>query len=41
LVAQNRSQEALFAFEGVLETDPENSLARHGINLTSALLNQS
>jgi cytochrome c-type biogenesis protein CcmH/NrfG len=38
LAAQNRSQEALLAFEGVLEMDPENSFARYAINLTQARL---
>jgi hypothetical protein len=37
-VAKNRYQEALRAFEGVLEIDPENSLARYAINLTQARL---
>ena len=41
LVTQNRYQEALRAFEGVLVTDAENSNARHAINLTEALLNQT
>jgi len=39
MVAMNRCQEAIRAFEGVLELDMDNSFARYAINLTQARLN--